>query len=80
MSYASGRESHAITDARLCLELEICFPQKNWRKQRSVMDEDDDFLESDRTNPANDNLARAFRWIGLFCGLAMLAWTAVLLS
>jgi hypothetical protein len=54
--------------------------RKKLEEQRSVMDEDDDILESNHTNPANDNLARAFRWIGLFCGLAMLAWTAVLLS
>jgi hypothetical protein len=43
------------------------------------MDEDDDISEAPRANPANDNLARVFRWIGLFCGIAMLGWTAVLL-
>ncbi|WP_154661157.1 hypothetical protein [Microvirga lotononidis] len=45
------------------------------------MDEDeDDFSEPVRDNPANDNWARAFRWVGLVCGLAMLGWTAVLLQ
>jgi hypothetical protein len=44
------------------------------------MDEDDDISEPPQSNPANDNLARAFRWIGLLCGIAMLGWTAVLLS
>jgi hypothetical protein len=43
------------------------------------MDEDDDFSELDRPNPANDKLARIFRWIGLLFGIAMLGWTAVLL-
>lgn len=44
------------------------------------MDEDDDFAESDHTNPANDKLARITRWVGLICGIAMLGWTAFLLS
>jgi hypothetical protein len=45
------------------------------------MDEgEDDFSEPDGINPANDILARTFRWIGLICGIAMLGWTAVLLS
>jgi hypothetical protein len=44
------------------------------------MDEDDDISESALTSPANDNLARVFRWIGLFCGIAMLGWSVVLLS
>jgi len=45
------------------------------------MDEDeDDFPELALSHPANDVWARAFRWVGLFCGLAMLGWTAILLG
>ncbi|WP_162820420.1 hypothetical protein [Microvirga calopogonii] len=45
------------------------------------MDEDDDdFPEPARDNPANDKWAQALRWLGLLCGLAMLGWTAVLLG
>jgi hypothetical protein len=44
------------------------------------MDEDDDLPEPEHTNPAKDKLARVSRWIGLICGIAMLGWTAFLLS
>jgi hypothetical protein len=52
---------------------------KNPEEQKTAMDEDDNISQPALTNPANDNLARVFRWIGLLCGLAMLGWTAVLL-
>lgn len=45
------------------------------------MDEDeDDFAQPDAVSPAHDALAHVLRWIGLLCGLAMLSWTAILLT
>jgi hypothetical protein len=73
------RDNHALRDARLFFELEIFFPQK-FEETKIRMDEDDDFPESDHTNPANDKLAHISRWIGLICGIAILGWTAFLLS
>jgi len=56
-------------------------PAKIGGNEKAAMDEDEyDFPEPARNNPANDTWARAFRWVGLFCGLAMLGWTAVLLA
>ncbi|WP_262032458.1 hypothetical protein [Microvirga sp. Mcv34] len=44
-----------------------------------MVEDEDDFAEPAPSNPAQDNWARAFRWVGLACGIAMLGWTAFLL-
>jgi hypothetical protein len=45
-------------------------------------DNDDDGykLEARSDTPANDNLARVLRWVGLIGGLALLAWVFVTLA
>jgi hypothetical protein len=42
--------------------------------------DDDDYLEARSKTPANDNLARVLRWVGLIGGLALLGWVIFTLA
>lgn len=66
-------------------------PSTNWLASyvilRHVMraggpmhEDDNDYLEARSDTPANDNLARVLRWVGLIGGLALLAWVTATLA
>jgi hypothetical protein len=38
------------------------------------MDDDDPFLETPKSTPANDTLARVLEWGGLIAGIGLCAW------
>jgi hypothetical protein len=44
-----------------------------------MRDDDDDYLEARSHTPANDNLARVLRWVGLVGALAVIVWITVTL-
>jgi hypothetical protein len=43
-------------------------------------EDDDDYLEARSATPANDNLARVLRWVGLVGALALLAWVTSIMA
>jgi hypothetical protein len=66
-------------------------PSTNWlasyvilrhvmRAGGAMHEDDNDYLEARSDTPANDNLARVLRWVGLVGALALLTWVIATLA